>query len=1312
MHARTIALALMLMLSTLSAVLVPEPTAVLEDAVAPQLAGNTVDCGTNASNVSFEVEAYQPVWNRHDTVSAFLDTYCGVWWETYRVDWLLVSQDNSSVIDSGQSMFTTNNSSVTHMVAPATDHFNEVDVHFPYMETGNYSISGEFYVLVNTAWTWLANVSNTFQVNGTNTTTACGYNDTLVSMETDVSSNYYIEGASAYPWSDIECPVLGTPYAFSWELYNQNTSSVFQSGWENFTAMWQNVHLFADGSGIYHDINLAIHNLTEGVYTLSTMLTLANGSYVDSANLTFQVWANNSGGGNQTNTGCGYDSIHTAVFAYSWQTIFSVGEAFESTVNSYCNLLNSTTMVEWTVSYASNSTIVDQNNHSWTVTTTGHTFSVNSSGYEIGNYMFLAKLSVWNTTAQGWDFITDNTYNFSYVAANTNISNGAIDIDTNGYLYSPGDSVEATFESSNLVLGELYHVEWRLVDQNQNLSDNGSWDWMAFSTTNTDNLTYTADGAPIGTGSYCFIGILFHVNSSTWNLTWIAEDDTCFVVSNTTGEGGNGSNNTDCGALWNNTYHITSVDSPLYGPTELVEIVLNILCVTPGENYTLEWFLSFDGNATLMATGGQSWTGVQANVSGTGNYTIPSGPSALGNYTLISNLYHTNTSTLLDSNTVTFTVTNGTNSTTNTTVGWGMNTNAWSSCINDLLFVNLTFNDPANLTGGSFSVYFDILDNNGTNLSSTTVTVSMSSTGVGNYSFSLDLASAGLTHGTYTLRFTSEHTDPYTLSFVYGCTGCGYESTFTTNQFTEVWWQSYVTNTNGSSEAMELIETDVVFIGQPISWQTSVDCALFDTDYLVNMTFTDETGAILETFESIESPGPAPASGGGNWWNTRIKGTGQIDTLGLPAGDYCIELTVMVEPYGTSDVIVSHNECFTVMSFDDWDGCGTNISFFDHTQTFSGNPFVQQGLVFTEDSRIWIQNFYDCLVLGQSYNIHIVVSNESGEFKTFDNNYTISPNIISQIVWSTLVSWSEDIVAGTYCSEVTIHHTDNTFTQMIEEVYSTEDCFAVVNAGNGNWWDNQGNDTGSPNNPIMPDVNCTELNNTLGNLSGLNAGWNMTDCESGSGFWFDVIVNGSNVTWYDPIYAVGYNYEVMVGPNVGSIIVPPGYGDDKFDLYLWENGAYVLVASDLDALTQYWFTDDGGISNSPIENEGVRKFSIRGLELSAQLDPEDDNAFVTGMSFVQNPNEQASLVMKMTPLTESDEDDDGIADDEDNCVNTANPDQADDNNNGVGDVCDETSPNYEPPTDATEDGGGGMTVLAVLILMVLGFVAVAFFRKK
>ena len=68
MRNRTHLLALMFVFSSLMAAYAPEQLTVLDDTNPPQLAGNTVDCGTNASNVSFEVEAEQPVWYRHDTV--------------------------------------------------------------------------------------------------------------------------------------------------------------------------------------------------------------------------------------------------------------------------------------------------------------------------------------------------------------------------------------------------------------------------------------------------------------------------------------------------------------------------------------------------------------------------------------------------------------------------------------------------------------------------------------------------------------------------------------------------------------------------------------------------------------------------------------------------------------------------------------------------------------------------------------------------------------------------------------------------------------------------------------------------------------------------------------------------------------------------------------------------------------------------------------------------------------------------------------------------------------------------------------------
>ena len=729
MNARVLMLTLMLVLSTFSAIFAPEPTALLDEPKAPQHAGNTVDCGTNASNVSFEVEAYQSVWNRHDTVSAYLDTYCGIWNNTYMVSYGIIDNANGWVIDSGSRFFETNTSSVTYH-PNHTDHFNEVDIHLHYMDTGNYTLFGHFSVLQNTSWSFLANVTNTFEVNSTNTTTVCGYNDTLVSVDMPSSSafNYFI-GDSIYPTPDIECPVIGTSYGFAWELFNHNTSTMFQTGWDNFTATWQNVHLFSDGSGIFHDINLVIHNLTEGFYTFSTALTLANGSPVESSNFTFEVWsnatstncgtnassfslsswyspmpaydgdtlnatvytncnllnttmalyygisnsttwlasgnwtwtanslsdihhivvpnipagtyeltvdayygsnydllmnytttitvlANNSGGGNQSNTGCGYDSNYTAVYAYSWQSIFNAGDMFESTVNSYCNLLGSTTMIEWTVYDTSNWTIVAQDNTSWQVNSTSDSLTVNHAAFDEGNYAFLAKLSVWDNNASGWNFITDSVYNFSYVASNGNLSSGSLDIDTSNESFEMGDVLMASLTSSDLVIGEMYHLDWGLYDEAQSMVDEGNATWMAYTNTSTEWQNYTIDGAPISNGTYCFYGNLFHVDAN-YTTTWLTQDDTCFTVGSSQGNNTGPTTQTqlDCSSLDQNAtidgevaiYNV----SGQYGQGDEVRAFIEVCWTPTNVSMWYEVWLNHTNTNTMV----QSWS-----AQGAGNF--------------------------------------------------------------------------------------------------------------------------------------------------------------------------------------------------------------------------------------------------------------------------------------------------------------------------------------------------------------------------------------------------------------------------------------------------------------------------------------------------------------------------------------------------------------------------------------------------------------------------------------------------------------------------------------------------------------------
>jgi hypothetical protein len=166
---------------------------------------------------------------------------------------------------------------------------------------------------------------------------------------------------------------------------------------------------------------------------------------------------------------------------------------------------------------------------------------------------------------------------------------------------------------------------------------------------------------------------------------------------------------------------------------------------------------------------------------------------------------------------------------------------------------------------------------------------------------------------------------------------------------------------------------------------------------------------------------------------------------------------------------------------------------------------------------------------------------------------------------------------------------------------------------------------------------------------------------------------------------------------------------------LWDGNEYVLAESDLDALTQYWFTDDGGVSTTPGDYDGVTMFSIRGLELDAKLNPDDPNAFVTGLTFAIEPNEMTEIILSMNPITVSDEDDDGIVDEDDNCVNDSNPTQTDSDGDGVGDACEESvssGDDGDNNDDGSDDEPSNLLTYAAILSVALVFILVLFGREN
>ncbi len=162
--------------------------------------------------------------------------------------------------------------------------------------------------------------------------------------------------------------------------------------------------------------------------------------------------------------------------------------------------------------------------------------------------------------------------------------------------------------------------------------------------------------------------------------------------------------------------------------------------------------------------------------------------------------------------------------------------------------------------------------------------------------------------------------------------------------------------------------------------------------------------------------------------------------------------------------------------------------------------------------------------------------------------------------------------------------------------FSADDFSSLLVSGGG--------DPGSdPSNPILP--------------GGGNAG---------SGFSFGPLdVPTGQTLWFDPVYAIGYDYAITSGPNFASVTLPDetslvSGADNTYDLWYFTNGTPYDSGIDL----------TGGVAYSFAAN-GVDRFRILGIAPAAQLDPNDPAAFVTGLSFVDT----GSVSFTMTPITDA-----------------------------------------------------------------------------
>ena len=130
--------------------------------------------------------------------------------------------------------------------------------------------------------------------------------------------------------------------------------------------------------------------------------------------------------------------------------------------------------------------------------------------------------------------------------------------------------------------------------------------------------------------------------------------------------------------------------------------------------------------------------------------------------------------------------------------------------------------------------------------------------------------------------------------------------------------------------------------------------------------------------------------------------------------------------------------------------------------------------------------------------------------------------------------------------------------------------------------------------------------------------------QTGAFEFLDVPVSDVVFTFFDPVVAIGYDYEVLPSdPLMTEVVLPVlPFGDNLYDLFLFAAGLPVDTGIDLIGGLPFDLTSVGP--------GGVAKFGIRGIELPG-LDPSDPLAFVTGLTFAG----AATASLTMTPITTS-----------------------------------------------------------------------------
>lgn len=149
----------------------------------------------------------------------------------------------------------------------------------------------------------------------------------------------------------------------------------------------------------------------------------------------------------------------------------------------------------------------------------------------------------------------------------------------------------------------------------------------------------------------------------------------------------------------------------------------------------------------------------------------------------------------------------------------------------------------------------------------------------------------------------------------------------------------------------------------------------------------------------------------------------------------------------------------------------------------------------------------------------------------------------------------------------------------------------------------------SDDNPILPVPDpgpaCPESGCVLFNLLG------------------DTVFRGVNTPlWFDPEIVIGYDHEVLSGPNISGVELPSGFGDDMYDVYYYDTTQNLFVIAATVGDMEY-------LDLTTFDVSGFERTRVLGIEEEEGLDPDNPLAFPTGLTFLS----EGDLQLTMTAIT-------------------------------------------------------------------------------